>query len=947
MNKNSKITAVQLQGINTSTPDNNVPDGACEELHNLRISGDAWRAVKPLSQRIQFFKDGIGLRLVYKHPISNAYIFRPIDGEGPFIEIKVTDQSAIDGDNFNVFGETENMSPNAKVGHFGKVIFFYDNNNVHYYTYNESTRAYSSNYIVNPDNISVKVSNIDVRVNEQSEIADIERIVFARSDETYMADEYLKDMLAKEHIFANEPSGGYGHLIGVPLCDEAGNPAIPEGYLDHWYGELMFFIAARSEDGSIVQQTLPRYISSGLMGNSDKLLSENFLGEIFEDDSTLATTYTPGALVCSNGKYYERCQLLTKDDVDVADDDIKKLFITPNNLTVLPELKLEVKDIANITDVAIYATRVLPILDYSKVLRLQLKGYEIETDYSKVFADNDYANQPFYMVKAFPISEFTKELEGGYSLTTSLTYENMLKDLAASSELQYEPQKGIFNKVLFEKYFEYNNRAHLGNIIDNIYEGNAQEGNQPFEGMMRIGNEDNFIKIYADVSQDKDGDYWRGRAVAYPDFRLTAIRAIQDDTAANKWLKMQQGAASNLSIALAAHKPLSELHFETCVEGTLHYYRGDNSGTVDIIDGKILCFSREMTPAYCKHKQFDFGDYTEGIKAEYISQIKATNKIQVSEVNNIFNLPFANTYTVGTQDNHIVAISSSAIEVSDSKWGEFPVFVFTSEGIYAMHLSDGVVYVGTSVVNQDVAINPNTLPLNGAILYVTDEGLHILGDNQNRIISTPINSKANYPDVAWLKRVKFYHSRENNELVVIDPAKMAGEHIAYIYSFSSNMWSTRTIISDTGLSNVQLLNVGDLVVDFYEGSESDNQDSVMILDPQNELRKGSGSVTATFTTRPIKFDGLEYKRIDTLLARLSSDEMVDVAITIEGSIDLKTWFTLRDVRCSADKDIRIRHFSSSARYIRIHFKVDTNATNNISLLGFIAEWFPRFRSHIR
>ena len=38
-------TSVAISGLDRSTPDDMVKDGACEELHNVRYKDNAWRPV--------------------------------------------------------------------------------------------------------------------------------------------------------------------------------------------------------------------------------------------------------------------------------------------------------------------------------------------------------------------------------------------------------------------------------------------------------------------------------------------------------------------------------------------------------------------------------------------------------------------------------------------------------------------------------------------------------------------------------------------------------------------------------------------------------------------------------------------------------------------------------------------------------------------------------------
>ena len=70
--------------------------------------------------------------------------------------------------------------------------------------------------------------------------------------------------------------------------------------------------------------------------------------------------------------------------------------------------------------------------------------------------------------------------------------------------------------------------------------------------------------------------------------------------------------------------------------------------------------------------------------------ISEPNKMKVSELNNPFVFQDVNSHTVG--QGKIIGMMSNAMRVSEGQFGQFPLYVFTSESIYALNVGQDVLY---------------------------------------------------------------------------------------------------------------------------------------------------------------------------------------------------------------------------------------------------------------
>lgn len=88
------------------------------------------------------------------------------------------------------------------------------------------------------------------------------------------------------------------------------------------------------------------------------------------------------------------------------------------------------------------------------------------------------------------------------------------------------------------------------------------------------------------------------------------------------------------------------------------------------------------------------GPFTAPDTSKIITRLEP-NKIKVSDLDNPLRFPNINTYQVG--NGSILAMASNAIRISEGQFGQFPLYVFTTQGIYSMDVGSGeVVYSNKS-----------------------------------------------------------------------------------------------------------------------------------------------------------------------------------------------------------------------------------------------------------
>lgn len=116
------------------------------------------------------------------------------------------------------------------------------------------------------------------------------------------------------------------------------------------------------------------------------------------------------------------------------------------------------------------------------------------------------------------------------------------------------------------------------------------------------------------------------------------------------------------------------------------------------------------------------------------------NEFMQSLVNNPFAFAIEDRITIG--GGVIMKVVPATKPLSTGQFGQFPYYAFTTDGIYAIALSNTGSFVSASQVSRDICIAPNSITqLDQAIAYLTDKGLMLLTGSDNVCLSEYMNGK--------------------------------------------------------------------------------------------------------------------------------------------------------------------------------------------------------------
>lgn len=312
------------------------------------------------------------------------------------------------------------------------------------------------------------------------------------------------------------------------------------------------------------------------------------------------------------------------------------------------------------------------------------------------------------------------------------------------------------------------------------------------------------------------------------------------------------------------------------------------------------------------------------------------SKIYTSEVNNPFFFPVSGINSVGS--GQVIGISSTTKALSQGQFGQFPLYAFTTEGVWALEVTQTGTYRSKQPISRDVCINPDSITqIDGAVLFATDRGIMMIsgsdvvsisdGIRGHRGVELPDGLGAYLRDTGrivhsgqsarledFLKSCRMIYDYANARIIAYTPTLGHTDEppYAYIYSLRSRQWSMAPYRFRT-------------TINAYP--------SALALDQNWEIVDVSGGgQTEVFAghmlaiTRPIKIgQPSTLKAVSTLIQR-GHFKRGHVKSILYGSRDLYNW-----AQINSSSDHIIRGFRGTGyKYFRIALICDLDADESIA-----------------
>ncbi len=663
--------------------------------------------------------------------------------------------------------------------------------------------------------------------------------------------------------------------------------------------------------------------------NKEEFFYNVGIGALNEEGYISGTAYVFAAYKLFDGSIIKPSGLRTIT-ADGIENDSEYLYKAPYGSTkkhfyygrvrgMKPTLTITVSDavINNslIERVVIYSTRNIPSYNFEKIhLDFGKTGYPVEDvipGAGEIYKcshgciwneDLDEITGPFYEVAEI-------DFRAGESSVT-LTYEKHFKDIEHFPV--YAPNYSCHNTISKGKY-DYNDRLHIFGLKTELFR-DAKAFILP-EGVTG-GN--GLYECFAEYTLQTGGDTY----------------VVRSNEPGHAWIKTGATVLTHYLYNLLsypdsrANKVDIWVRKKSSLDGVFRtekhvQYKLRSSPSINFSYAQI-----ERAGNYVPVQSL-FTNYSGKELTTVLNEvIESENKIQVSRSSNPFVYDPAHIYTVGGSGERIRQIISTAERMTEAVYGYQPLLVFTDRTVYALESGEGeTLYARTiPILSRTIVEGTNAVEGEGAVFFVSTSGITAIVRGQISSVSDAMKRYAglrpadevlaDFDDYARSARLMF--NRKESELIVYNPAT----DYAYIYSLSGQYWTRR---------------VWDGAVEPYF----------------NELATGAGVVSLSeedparpvaecrLITRPLKLGSLEYKRLETLVARMRWGAGRSFRLEVEGSDDAIRWFSLR----SEWNRSMIRRTPSSFRYHR--FRLVGSGADYLAITHFDVEFYNRFIHRLR
>ena len=304
------------------------------------------------------------------------------------------------------------------------------------------------------------------------------------------------------------------------------------------------------------------------------------------------------------------------------------------------------------------------------------------------------------------------------------------------------------------------------------------------------------------------------------------------------------------------------------------------------------------------------------------------NKIYTSEVNNPFHFPLSGINTIGT--GRIIAISSATKALSEGQFGQFPLYAFSSDGVWALEVSSTGLYSARQPVSREVCLSPSSIAqTDTGVIFASRRGVMMLIGSTCVSISDAIHTEGEeiyrHPSEDYMRKIMdgvgfdseeqaisprlsdiltedcsiaYDHKHQRafiyNSLMATNGSKQKRKHpCMLVYSLKHNTWA-----SDQNYILRPINAYPDTVVVRVDDK------TIVKLSEDKSIRDRCCTIAVT---RPMKLGSpSELKTIDTIIQRTDFD-LVDIPMALFGSNNMVDWFVV----ASSSSGKYMRGFSGS------------------------------------
>ena len=300
-------------------------------------------------------------------------------------------------------------------------------------------------------------------------------------------------------------------------------------------------------------------------------------------------------------------------------------------------------------------------------------------------------------------------------------------------------------------------------------------------------------------------------------------------------------------------------------------------------------------------------------------------------------------YTIGT--GKIIGICSNTVALSSGQFGEYPLYVFTTEGIYSCGLSDDKLkYKQILPISREICNNANSIcQVDKGVFFSSDKGLMVISGSESVCVSDVVKGEPNATEsivynnaienarlvdlkgniskvdfVEYLKTCQICYLYKKNKLLITNKSKNDDGTPVYDYSYMYDLqekiftkiaYSYDYVISDYP-NDMLVKNNGEksIVYEFPIESADENIDTMI---ETRAIKLGTEDIKSSYK---VVLNGL-------FLTDKNTDN--HIGIYVFGSLDCEKWTYIggNEIKCRYEtiRNIGCKVERMGVKYMRVLF----------------------------
>lgn len=294
-------------------------------------------------------------------------------------------------------------------------------------------------------------------------------------------------------------------------------------------------------------------------------------------------------------------------------------------------------------------------------------------------------------------------------------------------------------------------------------------------------------------------------------------------------------------------------------------------------------------PVLPPNKPQEFAEISESELLKIVTSVNdkenLNSQIFTSVVNNPFVFEASGDNTVGT--GKILGIIANTEAVSQGQFGQYPLMVFTNEGIYGLSVNSEGLYSRAYPISREVCNEDSPLvPTDRLVFFAAKKGLMAASGGSVACMSEQMRGRVprNFATFGegkfldFLKGCLIAYDYRDSILRIFSK----GKSYQYIYSMVDKTFS----MVNSGIEAQAVVN------DYPDNLIQDIDGNVYSLMAKPDINDDTDSYRGSFTTRPLKLGGSMNLKSLRAVKHLFDSDNGKIAMEIYGSNDCKHWCKL-------------------------------------------------------